>query len=126
MKAKRFKDEETVQMLAYYCRRIESVVSKCQNDFTVFTDDIDKIDVMSLNIIQLGERINSNLSEEFKTTHTEIPWKDYIAMRNKLTHVYFELDEELLWDSAITDVPKLYKFCSEYLNELGMEIPDQI
>lgn len=84
------------------------------------------IDVMSLNMIQLGERINSNLSDEFKKRYTAIPWRDYVAMRNKLTHAYFELDEELLWDSAQADVPILHDFCISQLIAAGLEIPDSI
>lgn len=126
MKGHKFADTETLQLLAYYCKRIATVVDACQNQFDTFMQDEDKIDVMSLNMIQLGERINSNLSDEFKEKYTEIPWRDYIAMRNKLTHAYFELDEELLWDSAITDVPILYEFCLSRLAEAGAEIPSSI
>ena len=126
MKADKFTDIETLQMLAHYCRRIESIVTASNNDFDIFIQDENKIDAMALNVIQLGERINSNLSDEFKNKYTNIPWKNYTAMRNKLAHAYFELDEEILWDSAITDIPVLYEFCIAQLAEEGLEIPSAI
>ena len=36
-----------------------------------------------------------------------IPWRDIIGMRNRLVHVYFDVDLDLVWDTIRTDLPPL-------------------
>lgn len=49
----------------------------------------------------------SRLSEEFRTNHSNIPWKEIIGMRNILIHDYFGTDLEGVWNSIEEDLPKL-------------------
>ncbi|MBR3621760.1 MAG: DUF86 domain-containing protein [Selenomonadaceae bacterium] len=126
MKQNKFTDIETIQLMTQYCQRIENIVRGVNFDVALFSQDDNAIDATAMNIIQLGERINSNLTEAFKQKYPEIPWRSYVGMRNKLTHVYFELDTQILWESAINDVPALYKFCLERLEEEGLNAPNLI
>ena len=47
------------------------------------------------------------LSLEFKEKHTQIPWNDIIRMRHVLVHGYATVLPELVWHTALEDVPKL-------------------
>ena len=47
------------------------------------------------------------LSLEFKEKHTHIPWDDIIRMRHVLVHGYATILPELLWHTALVDVPFL-------------------
>ena len=47
------------------------------------------------------------LSLEFKEQHNYIPWNDIIRMRHVLVHGYATILPELLWHTALTDVPVL-------------------
>ncbi len=49
----------------------------------------------------------SRLSEEFRKTHNDIPWKEIIGMRNILIHDYFGTDLGGVWNSVKEDLPKL-------------------
>ena len=49
------------------------------------------------------------LSPEFKNSHCEIPWEDIIRMRHVLVHGYATILPELLWNTALIDVPQLKK-----------------
>ena len=49
------------------------------------------------------------LSPEFKKSHSEIPWDDIIRMRHVLVHGYSTILPELLWNTALKDVPQLKK-----------------
>lgn len=53
------------------------------------------------------------LSEDFKTTHSEIRWKEIAGMRDKLIHDYFEIDLEAVWKTVKNDVPFLKKAISK-------------
>lgn len=60
--------------------------------------------VRQLQII--GEAVRS-LPQEMRDTAPEIPWTKIVGMRNILTHSYFEIDTELVWDAVSKDVPEL-------------------
>jgi len=45
--------------------------------------------------------------EEFKQTHSEIPWGRIIAQRNVLAHEYGEIKQERMWLVATVHVPAL-------------------
>ena len=49
------------------------------------------------------------LSPAFKEEHSYIPWNDIIKMRHVLVHGYATILPELLWQSALNDVPVLRK-----------------
>ena len=58
------------------------------------------------NVEILGEAANM-LTEEFRTAHSEIPWKQVIRMRHVLVHGYSNVLPEILWETATQDVPQL-------------------
>jgi len=60
--------------------------------------------VKSIEII--GEAA-STISKEFRERHEEIPWASIIAMRNRLIHVYFDMDLVRVWDTIKDDLPPL-------------------
>lgn len=47
------------------------------------------------------------LSLSFKTQHPEIPWNDIIRMRHVLVHGYATILPEILWHTALVEVPQL-------------------
>ncbi len=54
----------------------------------------------------IGEA-SARLSDEFRNTHVDIPWKEIIGMRNILIHDYFGTDLGGVWTSIKEDLPKL-------------------
>lgn len=58
--------------------------------------------VRQLEII--GEA-TKHLSEITTKLKPDIPWKDIIGMRNKLTHDYFGTDIDNVWETATDDIP---------------------
>lgn len=49
----------------------------------------------------------ARLSDDFKTEHPDVAWRDLIGMRNILAHGYFHVDREVMWNAITRDVPKL-------------------
>lgn len=71
-----------------------------------FQADIMRQDAIIRRIEIIGEASN-NLSDEFKTKYSEIPWTMIRGMRNRLVHDYGEVDLELVWTASRDDIPKL-------------------
>ena len=57
------------------------------------------------------------VSEVFKASHPEIPWKKITGMRNVLVHHYFGIDEDLVWDAVERELPDLKKAIEASLEE---------
>lgn len=54
----------------------------------------------------IGEAANG-ISEETKKNFSEIEWQQVIGMRHVLVHEYFGVDNQLIWQVILNDIPKL-------------------
>ena len=59
----------------------------------------------------------ARLSDETRAAIPEIPWVDVIGMRNRLVHVYFDIDLERLWDTVQQDLPRLAAELDKHLSD---------
>ena len=75
-------------------------------------DSIETNRVIVLSLLRLIEIIGeaaSQVTKEFQSNHSEIPWREIIAMRNRLIHAYFDVDLDQVWDTVQNDLPALTK-----------------
>jgi uncharacterized protein with HEPN domain len=49
----------------------------------------------------------AGVSEEFRTAHPEIPWRDIIGTRNRLVYGYFEVNLGRVRKTVLEDLPAL-------------------
>jgi uncharacterized protein with HEPN domain len=75
-------------------------------DFDKFKDDDKSIRAVEMNFIIIGEAANK-IPEEVEEKYPSIPWALMRAMRNRIVHVYFNVDEKLMWDTVQNDLPPL-------------------
>jgi uncharacterized protein with HEPN domain len=68
------------------------------------------------NIEIIGEAA-VNVSQEFKDTSPGIPWAKLAGMRNRLVHAYFDIDPDIVWDTATQDLPPLVTELTRLLEE---------
>jgi uncharacterized protein with HEPN domain len=72
--------------------------------------DLDSNRMLTLSIIKAIEMIGeaaSKVTEESRNLHPEVPWSSIIAMRNRLIHVYFDVNLDRVWDTITDDLPPL-------------------
>ena len=67
-------------------------------------------------ILQIGELV-AKLSDEFKLTNDIMPWREIKAMRNIAAHNYGEMDYDILWETAISDIPSLRDYCNGFISK---------
>lgn len=108
-------DKQRLLHIKTYCEDIIGFVERFGKAFNVFTADRAYFNAVSMCILQIGELANS-LSEDFREeTKIEIQWKQIRATRNLLAHAYGEVDETVLWETVINDIPVLLDFCNKVL-----------
>lgn len=61
---------------------------------------------MVYNVQIIGEAV-TQLSDEFRTRHPEVPWRAIAAMRHAIVHGYFRVDLDEVWNVVQKDIPTL-------------------
>ena len=75
-------------------------------DFDAFCADAKTLKAVELDFIVIGEAA-SQIPEDVEEAYPQVPWSLMRAMRNRLVHVYFSVDERLLWETVQNDLPVL-------------------
>ncbi len=75
-------------------------------NYATFKEDDKAVRAVEMNFIIIGEAANQ-IPEEVEEKYTTIPWSLMRAMRNRIVHVYFKVDEKLMWDTIQNDLPPL-------------------
>ena len=73
-------------------------------DFILFKRDYKTVDAVIRNFEIIGEA-SKNLPENIKGKYTMIPWDEMYLLRNKVSHEYFGVDYEIIWDVATNYLP---------------------
>lgn len=73
-----------------------------------FLDDLRLQDASAFDISTIGEAA-SNVTDEFKELHPEIPWIQMRGLRNRLVHIfdYEQIDYDIIWIVATEELPAL-------------------
>ena len=68
----------------------------------------------------IGEAV-SKLPEELREAHPQIEWSKIKAMRNLLIHVYWGINQEVVWDVARHHAPTLKAEVEKLLKTLDVD-----
>jgi uncharacterized protein with HEPN domain len=74
-----------------------------------FLDDKRTQQAVILNIIILGEAATKLLKdhEPFLDRYPDVPWRSMKGMRNRIAHGYFDINLDVVWETAQTALPAL-------------------
>lgn len=83
-------------------------------EYASFRDDDKSVRAVEMNFIIIGEAANQ-IPNEVEEQYPEIPWHLMRAMRNRIVHAYFSVDEKLMWDTIQHDLPPLVPILKKLL-----------
>lgn len=72
--------------------------------FISFKQDYKTVDAVIRNFEIIGEA-SKNLPDYIKIKYPMIPWEEMYYLRNKVSHEYFGIDYEIIWDVATNYLP---------------------
>ena len=103
------RDRIIVGKIIAYCKEIGDTHIYFNNDKTLFFNKEKGFvyrNSITMPILQIGE-LTKNLSEEFKSSNKDIPWRDVAGIRDIFAHHYGSLDYEMTWNTSKEDIGDL-------------------
>jgi uncharacterized protein with HEPN domain len=82
-------------------------VSKTQNISRETYDADENLRLALIHLIQTIGEAARQVSREFCSDHPNVRWADIIGMRHKVVHDYLGVDDDIVWQVATQDLPKL-------------------
>ena len=62
----------------------------------------------------IGEAANQ-ISVEGRAELASFPWREVIGMRHRLIHAYFDINLDILWNTANDDIPAILTQIEQFL-----------
>jgi uncharacterized protein with HEPN domain len=72
--------------------------------FSDFKKDYKTVDAVIRNFEIIGEA-SKNVPKEIRDKYVEVPWDEMYLLRNKVSHEYFGIDYEIIWDLVSNYIP---------------------
>lgn len=90
-------------------------------DFTDSPAGMEKLDAICMQLIAIGEalkNIDKITDGKLLLEYQEVNWKGAKAMRDIITHHYFEIDAEIIFDVCKNKIPLLRRTVMKMLSNL--------
>ena len=95
-----------------YCEQIEKTHRQFSGDQALFFSEEEGFiyrNAVSMPILQIGE-LAKHLSDDFRRSHGDIPWRAITGMRDIFAHHYGSVDYSELWHTSRDDISALKRF----------------
>lgn len=117
---------ETLKQIANAAERILLRFSKVPSlDYFLATDEgLEKLDAFCMQLIVIGEslkHIDKLTQNSLLKNYPEIDWKAVKGMRDIITHHYFDLDAEAVYDVCQNDIKPLLNAINRIIADVEKE-----
>lgn len=105
-------------------RRLHHIIDAAEH-IAKFTKEVSKEDFINndekqsavVRQIEIIGEAAGKLSADFTKEHQKIDWKKVTGMRHKMIHDYFEVDADIVWTTATSDVAILREQVKKILKD---------
>ena len=106
---------------------LELIKKRCitinsSDDFLEDEDAIERLDSISMRLIAIGEgfkNIDKLSNSELLVQYPNIPWKKVKGIRDILSHHYFQIDSEVIFEICQDELDKLLKTSIKIMNDIS-------
>jgi uncharacterized protein with HEPN domain len=85
-----------------------------------FIQDEKTMDAVLRNLEVIGEAAK-NIPEELRSKYPDVEWQRMIGIRNIISHEYFGVDAQIIWEVATRNVPETEPLVTDMLDRLSNE-----
>jgi uncharacterized protein with HEPN domain len=82
--------------------------------------DLDTDRQLNLALVRLVEVVGeaaARVPEDFRCRYPQVPWRQTVALRNRLIHGYDVIDFDILWTILHQDLPRLIEALEAIMKE---------
>jgi len=100
-------DNRDLIRIQHMIEAAEEAVGYCAN---ISRESLEAEHLTTLGIIKCIEIVGeaaSRVSLQTRESVSEVPWELIVGMRNRLVHVYFDVDMDQVWTTVKVDLPDL-------------------
>lgn len=112
------RDKQIIEHMTRYCGEIIGASKRFNDSKEQFMEDYVFYNSCCMSIFQIGE-ISKRLSDDFRESHPDLPWREIRGMRNLFAHEYESVNRELIWETIQKDIPTLHEQLKAILGETG-------
>jgi uncharacterized protein with HEPN domain len=94
--------------------RIEHMLDACQSVARFIAGrqraNLDEDEMLRFALVRAIEIIGeaaSKVSSDGRQLMPAVPWREAVGIRNRLVHAYFDIDLDVLWETATMAIPAL-------------------
>lgn len=104
------RDLAVVLDIVLACRDVESFLAGVGHDEFIEEEPDDEVRktryAVFHQLLVIGEA-TKRLSDAFRSSHSQIPWRGMAGLRDRLIHGYDQVDADRVWQIATSEVPVL-------------------
>jgi len=101
-------------------KRFESI--KSSDDFLATDEGLEKLDSISMRLVAIGEgfkNIDKITNNRLLSKYPSINWKGVKGIRDVLSHHYFDLDAETIYEVCNSHLEDLLKVTKKMIDDLN-------
>ncbi len=111
-------EREGVLFLHDILESIEKIAQYVQGlTYEQFVQDSKTLDAVLRNLEIIGEAAR-HVPAAVQAHYPDVRWAQIVALRNRLIHGYFAVDEEIVWDIVVNELPGLRLQIERILQEI--------
>ena len=93
--------------LQHIADALETAVAFTEGKTRTDLDTDNMLTFALVHAIQIVGEAAAKIGIEVREKHPQIPWALIIGMRNRLVHAYFDINHDILWETATEAAPAL-------------------
>jgi len=114
---------ETIEQLEQLIENLLESTSAISdiNQLPMTPDGVLRLNGICMCFIVIGEeikRIDKYSNRQLLSEYPSIPWKRVMGMRDRMTHGYFQIDIDVVFDALKNDIPPLLEVIKQMKNDL--------
>ena len=99
-------------------------VVKTPDDFLRSPGGMMRLDAICMNLIALGETVkglDKQTNAQLLKNYPDVYWRGVMGMRDKISHHYFEIDTDVVFQTLEEDIPKMKPVVEKMIVDLRKE-----
>jgi uncharacterized protein with HEPN domain len=119
--------ELAIEILRQIYQAAQTILERFQpvktvSDLTDSPAGMEKLDSLCMLLIAIGEalkNLDKTTNKSLLRRFPQVDWKKAKGMRDIITHHYFEMDAEVIYDVCKNHIPKLAQTINKMIKELS-------